>query len=315
MEDNKRRSSLGRGLNALFGEAAGGDLEPSDSGRQSRHIPIEFVTPGKFQPRRKFDPDAIQSLVDSVRERGVLQPLLVRRHPDDPKIYEIIAGERRWRAAQIAGLHEVPVVLRELTDREALEIALIENIQRQDLTALEEAEGYKRLMDEFGHTQDVLAKSLGKSRSHIANMLRLLTLPLQVKQLVQDGSITAGHARALLSVPDPVEAAKQVVEKGLNVRQVEQLAREAQNPTPEPAAGQMGEPMAPIGVGTVGRATASSPKQPKDADTVALERDMSSRLGLRVSINGQGQSGTLSIQYQSLDQLDEVIRRLTGQAG
>ena len=237
MEQNKRRSSLGRGLNALFGETAPEDFEPLRKGEQPRHLPIEFVTPGRFQPRRKFDQEAIQSLVDSVRERGILQPLLVRQHPDDGSIFEIIAGERRWRAAQLAGLHQVPVVIRELSDREALEIALIENIQRQDLTALEEAEGYKRLMDEFGHTQEVLAKALGKSRSHIANMLRLLTLPLQVKQLVQDGSLTAGHARALLSVDDPVTTAQQVIEKGLNVRQVEQLVREAHgNTREEPAA-------------------------------------------------------------------------------
>ena len=237
MEQNKRRSSLGRGLNALFGETAPEDFEPLKKGEHPRHLPIEFVTPGRFQPRRKFDQEAIQSLVDSVRERGILQPLLVRQHPDDGAIFEIIAGERRWRAAQLAGLHQVPVVIRELSDREALEIALIENIQRQDLTALEEAEGYKRLMDEFGHTQEVLAKALGKSRSHIANMLRLLTLPLQVKQMVQDGSLTAGHARALLSVEDPVATAQQVIEKGLNVRQVEQLAREAHgNTREEPAA-------------------------------------------------------------------------------
>ncbi|WP_158047737.1 ParB/RepB/Spo0J family partition protein [Skermanella pratensis] len=308
MEENKRRSNLGRGLNALFGEAAADDLvETADKGKQTRQMPIEFVTPGKFQPRRRFDQEAIQSLVDSVRERGILQPLLVRQHPDDPKIYEIIAGERRWRAAQLAGLHQVPVVVREFTDREALEIALIENIQRQDLTALEEAEGYKRLMDEFGHTQDALAKALGKSRSHIANMLRLLTLPLQVKQLVQDGSITAGHARALLSVPDPVAAAHQVVEKGLNVRQVEQLARDAQNPREEPA------PPAPVGAAAPASRGAAASRPGKDPDTLALEQDITGRLGLRVSISAQGQGGTLSIQYQTLDQLDEVIQRLTGQ--
>jgi ParB family chromosome partitioning protein len=313
MEQNKRRSSLGRGLNALFGEAAPEDLEPLEKGKQPRHLPIEFVTPGRFQPRRKFDQEAIQSLVDSVRERGILQPLLVRQHPDDGSIFEIIAGERRWRAAQLAGLHQVPVVIRELTDREALEIALIENIQRQDLTALEEAEGYKRLMDEFGHTQEVLAKALGKSRSHIANMLRLLTLPLQVKQLVQDGSLTAGHARALLSVDDPVTTAQQVIEKGLNVRQVEQLAREAQgNTREEPVAAAA----APIGNGSAPRAgSAPAARAAKDPNTVALEQDVTNRLGLRVTISAQGQGGTISIQYQTLDQLDEVIERLTGQPG
>lgn len=317
MDQNKRRSSLGRGLNALFGETAPEDFEPLKKGETPRHLPIEFVTPGRFQPRRKFDQEAIQSLVDSVKERGILQPLLVRQHPDDGAIFEIIAGERRWRAAQLAGLHQVPVVIRELSDREALEIALIENIQRQDLTALEEAEGYKRLMDEFGHTQDVLAKALGKSRSHIANMLRLLTLPLQVKQMVQEGSLTAGHARALLSVEDPVATAQQVIEKGLNVRQVEQLAREAHGITrEEPVAVAADAP--PIGSGPVARAgsgSAATPRAAKDPDTIALEQDVTNRLGLRVSISAQGQGGTLSIQYQTLDQLDEVIERLTGRAG
>lgn len=317
MDQNKRRSSLGRGLNALFGETAPEDFEPLKKGETPRHLPIEFVTPGRFQPRRKFDQEAIQSLVDSVKERGILQPLLVRQHPDDGAIFEIIAGERRWRAAQLAGLHQVPVVIRELSDREALEIALIENIQRQDLTALEEAEGYKRLMDEFGHTQDVLAKALGKSRSHIANMLRLLTLPLQVKQMVQEGSLTAGHARALLSVEDPVATAQQVIEKGLNVRQVEQLAREAHGITrEEPVAVAADAP--PIGSGPIARAgsgSAATPRAAKDPDTIALEQDVTNRLGLRVSISAQGQGGTLSIQYQTLDQLDEVIERLTGRAG
>src|SRR3954462_5717791 len=308
MDQNKRRSNLGRGLNALFGEAAPEDFEPGEKGKH-KHLPIAFVTPGRLQPRRKFDQEAIQSLVDSVRERGVLQPLLVRQHPDDGSIFEIIAGERRWRAAQLAGLHQVPVVIRELTDREALEIALIENIQRQDLTALEEAEGYKRLMDEFGHTQEVLAKALGKSRSHIANMLRLRPLPLQAKQLVQDGSLTAGHARALLSVDDPVTTAQQGIEKGLNVRQVEQLAREAQgNPGDEPAAAtKAATPSA--GGGAAPRSPAPA-RAAKDPDTLALEQDVTSRLGLRVSISAQGQGGTLSIQYQTLDQLDEVIERL-----
>jgi ParB family chromosome partitioning protein len=310
MDQNKRRSNLGRGLNALFGEAAPEDFEPGEKGKQ-KHLPIEFVTPGRFQPRRKFDQEAIQSLVDSVRERGILQPLLVRQHPDDGSIFEIIAGERRWRAAQLAGLHQVPVVVRELTDREALEIALIENIQRQDLTALEEAEGYKRLMDEFGHTQEVLAKALGKSRSHIANMLRLLTLPLQVKQLVQDGSLTAGHARALLSVADPVTTAQQVIEKGLNVRQVEQLAREAQGNTRDEPAATSTAAAPPVGGGAAPRSPAPA-RAAKDPDTLALEQDVTSRLGLRVSISAQGQGGTLSIQYQTLDQLDEVIERLTG---
>jgi ParB family chromosome partitioning protein len=194
MEESKRRSSLGRGLNALFGEAIEETSAP-EKPRNPRTVPIEFVHPGKFQPRKRFDQEAIQALVESVRDRGILQPLLVRRHPDAPSDYEIIAGERRWRAAQLAGLHEVPVVVRELTDREALEIALIENIQRQDLTPLEEAEGYRRLMEEFGYTQETLGQSVGKSRSHVANMLRLLALPEPIKALVTEGQLSAGHAR------------------------------------------------------------------------------------------------------------------------
>lgn len=293
MEEMKRRSSLGRGLNALFGETPEefGTAEPS---RQPKAVPIEFVHPGKFQPRKRFDPEAIQALVESVRERGILQPLLVRRHPDAPTDYEIIAGERRWRAAQLAGLHEVPVVIRELSDREALEIALIENIQRQDLSPLEEADGYRRLMDEFGHTQENLASAIGKSRSHIANMLRLLSLPEGLKDLLNDGQLTAGHARALLGVPDPDALARVVVAKGLNVRQTEQLAREANAGA---AAAQ---------ARAVGRSSAA-----KDPDTLALEKEMTNRLGLTVRIDQKGSGGTLTIQYGTLDQLDAVLQRLS----
>lgn len=290
MEESKRRSNLGRGLNALFGEAIEETSAP-EKPRNPRTVPIEFVHPGKFQPRKRFDQEAIQALVESVRDRGILQPLLVRRHPDAPSDYEIIAGERRWRAAQLAGLHEVPVVVRELTDREALEIALIENIQRQDLTPLEEAEGYRRLLEDFGYTQETLGQSVGKSRSHVANMLRLLALPEPIKALVTEGQLSAGHARALLGVPDSATLARTVVDKGLNVRQTEKLARDVQS----------------------GRATrvASAPAAPaKDPDTVALEREMSNRLGLKVTIEPRGQGGTLVIQYGDLDQLDEVLRRL-----
>jgi ParB family chromosome partitioning protein len=294
MEESKRRSSLGRGLNALFGEAIEETSAP-EKPRNPRTVPIEFVHPGKFQPRKRFDQEAIQALVESVRDRGILQPLLVRRHPDAPSDYEIIAGERRWRAAQLAGLHEVPVVVRELTDREALEIALIENIQRQDLTPLEEAEGYRRLMEEFGYTQETLGQSVGKSRSHVANMLRLLALPEPIKALVTEGQLSAGHARALLGVPDSVAIARTVVDKGLNVRQTEKLVRDAQS-------------------GRARRATATPAVPAKDPDTVALEREMTGRLGLKVRIEPRGQGGTLSIEYGNLDQLDEVLRRLGGPA-
>lgn len=289
-EPKKRATGLGRGLSALFGDAAGPEEEPQvDRVRLTRLVPIDHVRPGKYQPRRKFDEDELRALVDSVRERGVLQPLLVRKDPDNgPTPYEIIAGERRWRAAQLAGLHEVPVLVRSLTDREALEIALIENIQRQDLTPLEEAEGYRRLMDEFQHTQEDLAQSVGKSRSHVANMLRLLALPDAVKQMVQDGVLTMGHARALLTAFDPTGLAQEVVKRGLNVRQTEQLVKDA-------------------ATGRAAKATAIKPP-----DTVALEREVSSVLGLKVSLTGKGPKGVLQIHYSNLDQLDSVLVRILG---
>ncbi|MEI6986634.1 MAG: ParB/RepB/Spo0J family partition protein, partial [Rhodospirillaceae bacterium] len=222
--DSGKRPSLGRGLSALFGEV-NDEYSSGDRVRQTKQLPVEFIHPGRFQPRRKFDEEAIAELAQSVREKGILQPLLVRRSPDKANHYEIIAGERRWRAAQAAGLHEVPVVLRDLSDREALEISIIENVQRQDLTALEEAEGYRRLLDEFKHTQEDLARALGKSRSHVANTLRLMALPEPIKLMLHDGQLTAGHARALLTATNPLSLAEEVVAKGLNVRQTEQLAR------------------------------------------------------------------------------------------
>lgn len=292
-----RRASLGRGLSALFGEATE-DYSALDKVRQSKQVPIEFVHPGKYQPRRKFDDEAIQGLVESIRDKGILQPLLVRRDGEDANSYELIAGERRWRAAQIAGLHEVPVIIRDLSDREALEIALIENIQRQDLTPLEEAEGYRRLMEEFEHTQEDLARAVGKSRSHVANMMRLLALPEPVKSMVQDGALTAGHARALLTAPDPAAVAREVVTRGLNVRQTEDLMRGDQ-------------PKAKKGKAAAG-AAGSAPAM-KDVDLINLEEEISARIGLKVAINPQGQRGTITIHYQTLDQLDDVLHRLGGE--
>ncbi|HYC03400.1 MAG TPA: ParB/RepB/Spo0J family partition protein [Azospirillaceae bacterium] len=296
MDESKKRSSLGRGLSALFGEVMEEQGQAEERVRLTRLVPIELVRPGKYQPRRRFDEEAIRNLVESVRERGVLQPLLVRKDEDAPpgnQTYEIIAGERRWRAAQLAGLHEVPVLVRSLTDREALEIALIENIQRQDLTPLEEAEGYQRLMDEFEHTQEDLARSVGKSRSHVANMLRLLGLPDAVKGLVQDGSLTMGHARALLTAPDPAELAKEVVKRGLSVRQTEQLVRQAQQG----------------GAGETGGGKAVAHKSP---DTLALEQELAQALGLKVALSSDGGTGTLTIHYKNLDQLDTVLARILG---
>jgi ParB family chromosome partitioning protein len=282
-EDGKRRN-LGRGLSALFGEESD-DIAAADRQRVGKTVPIGFLRAGRFQPRHRFDDDALRALADSIREKGILQPLLVRRHPDAANSYEIIAGERRWRAAQLAQLHEVPVIIKELDDRAALEIALVENIQRADLTVLEEAEGYRRLMAEFGHTQEALAVAVGKSRSHVANMMRLLTLPEPVKQLLDSGALSAGHARALLNAADPAGMAREIVRRGLNVRQAELLAK----------SGKTSRHKAPAA---------------KDADTAALERDLTNLLGLKVAISFAGRGGALTIQYRTLEQLDDVIRRL-----
>jgi len=284
MED--RRRGLGRGLSALFADEQE-DAAAVERLRPTRTLPIEQLRPGKFQPRRNFDPEELKPLVESVREKGVLQPLLVRR-VDGEESYEIIAGERRWRAAQAAKLHEVPVVVREFDDREALEVALVENVQRQDLTPLEEAEGYRRLIDEFGHTQEDLAQAVGKSRSHIANMLRLLSLPDEVKELLETRALSAGHARALIGAENPLALAKQIIEKGLTVRDAETLASEAKG-------------KARSGAGA---------KNGKDADTKALEHDLSQLLGLKVTLDVHGQGGTISIHYRTLEQLDDVLRRL-----
>lgn len=295
-----RRSNLGRGLSALFGEATAdyASLDKNSPGkpRQDKPIPIEFLGPGRFQPRRHFDDDSLGELIQSVKEKGILQPLLVRRNPDDNTRYEIIAGERRWRAAQAAGLHDVPVLVRDFTDREALEVSLIENIQRQDLNPLEEAEGYRRLMEEFEHTQEELAKALGKSRSHIANTVRLLALPDSVRGMLETGLLTAGHARALLTSPDAQALAEQVVRNGLTVRETEQLAR--------------GDLPAEAGASVEARPARSGAE--KDADTLALERELSSRLGLKVALTAKGKGGTVTIHYRSLDQFDDLLRRLEG---
>ncbi|HYD71084.1 ParB/RepB/Spo0J family partition protein [Azospirillum sp.] len=293
--DSGRRASLGRGLSALFGEETE-DYSALDKVRQSKTVPIEYLQPGRYQPRRQFDNEALKGLVESIREKGILQPLLVRRVPGGASNqFEIIAGERRWRAAQLGGLPEVPVVIRELTDAEALEIALVENIQREDLTPLEEAEGYKRLMEEFEHTQEDLARVVGKSRSHVANMMRLLALPDDVKRMVEKGELSAGHARALLTSDDPVNTAREVLKRGLNVRQTEDFVRGGEAVKPKGAK---------RGDGGGGG---------KDADLLNLEAEISASIGLKVSINPQGQAGTVLIQYQTLDQLDDVLRRLGGE--
>ncbi len=287
----KRRTNLGRGLDALFGEDESG-YEVQGRERAARTLPVELIRPNPKQPRRRFADEELEDLIASVREQGVLQPILVRPSPKLPDLYEIVAGERRWRAAQRAQLHEVPVVVRELDDSAALQIAIIENIQRESLTPMEEADGYRRLQQEFGHTQEQIGQVVSKSRSHIANTLRLLELPEPVRHMVDDGTLSAGHARALLACPDPEAAAQTVVSRGLNVRQTERLARDG-------------------GSGPKSR-KGSAPKPGKDANLQALELEMSNRLGLRVSIaSGEdGHAGSVTIRYQSLDQFDELLRRL-----
>jgi len=302
-EDGGRRKGLGRGLSALLGDNGTEDYAALDRLRTSKNVPIEALKPNRYQPRRHFDEEQLVQLADSIREKGMLQPILVRRIGDQPNAYEIIAGERRWRAAQRAQLHEVPVLIKDLTDLEALEVALVENVQRQDLTAIEEALGYKRLAEEFGYTQEQLAQGVGKSRSHITNLLRLLTLPPPVQWMVETGEITPGHARALIGTTDPEALAKRIVEQGLTVRQIEQLVAGANPATDQPAPAKPGR-----------KATAGSPdaepEPPKDADTLALERSLSTALGLKVAVHHRGARGEIKIFYSDLDQLDDLCHRL-----
>jgi ParB family transcriptional regulator, chromosome partitioning protein len=278
---------LGRGLSALLGDTA------EEAPKNLRQIATERLRPGPFQPRRHFDEEALEALAASVRAQGILQPILVRRSPDDPNSYEILAGERRWRAAQAAQLHEVPVLVRELGDREASEIALVENVQREDLNAIEEAQGYRRLIEEFGHTQEALATALGKSRSQVANTLRLLSLPAEIQAMIEDGRLTAGHARALITARDPMAVAHQIIELGLSVRQTEGMVR---------AQEKAGEEHAP----------APREAAAKDANVLALEQELTQLLGLKVAIHAGRQGGELAIRYRSLDQLDIVLAKLRG---
>ena len=284
MSSNPR---LGRGLAALLGDAplASEPVNAQVAGIQA--ISIDVLEPGPFQPRTSMAPGAMAELVESIKARGILQPLLARRHPKEPGRYQIIAGERRWRAAQAAGLHEVPALVRELTDQDAMAASLVENLQRQDLNPIEEADGYKRLLEEFGLTQEQLGTAVGKSRSHIANCIRLLNLPPSVRAEVQTGALSAGHARALLAHANPEEAARLVISRGLNVRQTEALSTNR----PEPSA--------------------PAEKPTRDPETEALERDLSERLGLKVQIGFDGRGGAVRIQYRSLDQLDSLIALLS----
>ena len=273
---------LGRGLAALLGDAAPGATYQQPP-RTS--LPVTALEPGPVQPRTSLDPDQLADLTASIKQQGVLQPILARPHPATAGLYQIIAGERRWRAAQAAGLHDVPVLVRALSDTDAMAASLVENLQRQDLDPIEEAEGYKRLIGEFGLTQDQLGGLVGKSRSHVANTIRLLQLPAALRGHVQSGALTAGHARALLTHKDPELAARAVIARGLNVRQTEALAQRSLEP-----------PAAP---------------KPVDPETAALERDLSARLGLRVQIAFDGHGGSVRIGYRTLDQLDGIITLLT----
>ncbi|MGH7117872.1 MAG: ParB/RepB/Spo0J family partition protein [Acetobacteraceae bacterium] len=271
---------LGRGLAALMGEAA---TPPSmQGGVQS--LPIGRLEPGPFQPRTATDEPAMAELIESVRARGILQPILVRPHPADPARYQIIAGERRWRAATAAGLAEVPSLVRALADADALAAALVENLQRQDLNAIEEAEGYRRLTDEFGLNQEALAGTIGKSRSHIANTLRLLNLPKAIQEDVRKGTLSAGHARLLVGHPNPEAIATTVIARGLNVRQTEAML----------------QPRRP-----------QATREAGDPETASVERLLTERLGLKVGLRSDGKSGVLAIHYRSLDQLDGLVQLLT----
>ncbi len=295
-DGNKRgRPGLGRGLNALLGEMARETPVSADSAAQQssgvRMLPVSSLSPHPDQPRRHFDEAMLDELAASIASRGLIQPIVVRPHGHD---FQIVAGERRWRAAQRARLHEVPVVVRDFDDAETLEIALIENIQREDLNAIEEAQAYQRLAGEYGHTQEVLAKIVHKSRSHVANLLRLLELPAQVQSQVVDGSLSMGHARALLGSPDVESLADQVVARGLSVRETEKLARDA-----KPGRNRSGKP---------------SEARIPDADIAALERQLADLLGLQVRVAHTETGGTLTLSYSTLDQLDMVCQRLTGGA-
>jgi ParB family transcriptional regulator, chromosome partitioning protein len=285
------RPRLGRGLAALIGEA-GDEQPPGERTRGQRRVPIEFLRPNPRNPRVNFREEEIAELAASIREKGIIQPILVRSVAGVANAYEIIAGERRWRAGQLVGLIDVPVVIHEADDREALELAIIENVQRADLNPLEEARGYERLSAEFGYSQSELGKIIGKSRSHVANTLRLLHLPEGSRRLVAEGAISAGHARALLAIKDPDSVAQRIVADGLTVRDVERLAQQQQSAKMGPKP--------------------HSSRDEKSADTRAIEKTLSDALGLTVTIRHIGERGELRVRYETLEQLDGLCHRLSG---
>ena len=294
MVDKKSKSrGLGRGLSALMAEMPREAESPKAAAQRSDlMVPIEQIKPNPDQPRRHFETEALIDLAESIREKGVIQPIIVRPYPGEAGVYQIVAGERRWRASQKAQLHQVPVIVREFDDVEVLEVAIIENIQRADLNPVEEATGYRQLIGKFGHTQEKLAQALGKSRSHIANQMRLLSLPEEVLTLLNRGDLTAGHARALITAENPVSLAREIVKKGLSVRGAEQLVKKESAPAPK---------------------ARSVRKLEKDADTLALEADLSAALGMKVSLDhaAGGESGQITIRYETLDELDGLCAKLS----
>lgn len=289
---NDKPTRLGRGLAALIGDMATVEGARVTESGGVKKLPVEFIIANRANPRRTFDNDQLEELTNSIREKGVMQPLLVRPS-DDPNIFEIIAGERRWRAAQKAGLHEVPVIVRDVGDKEALELAIIENVQRADLNPLEEAMGYGQLIEQFDYTQQDLAQVIGKSRSHVANTLRLLRLPEDVREMVASGTLTAGHARTLITAEDPATLARQIVTGGLSVREAEALSQQRE---------------------VAGKKKQSESQVDRDADTVALERRLSDALGLSVALAHSERGGKLEIRYKTLEQLDGLCLKLTGYA-
>ena len=292
-------SRLGRGLAALIGDDAAFALgdEQAPAPRGVREVPIEFLRANPFQPRHILREEELADLSNSIREQGILQPIVVRPVKGEADAYEIVAGERRWRAAQKAQLHQVPILVKELTDAQSLEIAIIENVQRADLNAVEEAAGYDRLMQQFDYTQEKVSKLIGKSRSHVANTMRLLTLPASVRNLIEEGQMTAGHARPLIGLENAEKIAREIVAKKLSVREAEALARKAATGSSAPRKSGGG----------------SSSRGEKDTDTLALERNISEQLGLKVEIDHTGdEGGEVKVTYKSLEQLDEICRRLAG---
>ncbi len=327
MKTNPTRG-LGKGLSALLSEEYS-DTNAFSSSREmpvvgtvtqgAAELPVSAIVSGAFQPRTRFTEMQLNELAASIAKNGVMQPILVRPHPTIEGKYEIVAGERRWRATQTAGLATIPVMIRPLEDQQAMELALVENVQRQDLTPIEEGLGYQRLLDEFAYTQEALSATVGKSRSHIANLLRLLALPAEVKAMLEDGSLTMGHARSVLTAPDPVALAQEILRRGLNVRQAEALARGGNPPAARKDRAEKTKPanenadaVTALPAASSAEPTMQAYQAPKDPDILALEETLSENLGIQVSIQDKGQKGEIILAYHSLEQLDDILRRLGG---